>query len=208
MYIPAPFAALPGPLLRAILPEASFALLITSDDAGLPVATHLPVAYDADGGGEGGLIRGHVAKSNPHGALLDGRPALIVFSGPHGYVSPTDYATGNQVPTWHYLAVHAYGPAGTVEDADRVRDMLSRLTADNEQERTDPWSPEQMEAGRIEAMMKGIVAFEMRVERLEGQAKLGQHKSLADRQALANAARGGELEEWQERVAKEGGLIW
>ncbi|MEH6403268.1 MAG: FMN-binding negative transcriptional regulator [Sneathiella sp.] len=202
MYTPRHFVSPAKETLLKILPEASFATLVTSDEAGLPLASHLPLSYDPDAG-EFGTVRGHMARANPHWKLLTGRPSLIIFSGPHTYVSPRDYASNVNVPTWNYVAVHAYGEMNLLEDVASVRAVLDGLTAENEQGRPSPWDLSEIEEKRSSAMMKAIVAFEMPISRLEGKAKLGQNKSVEDRAALKEAAKGMEIEEWQKSVLSD-----
>ncbi|MBL4739709.1 MAG: FMN-binding negative transcriptional regulator [Sneathiella sp.] len=202
MYTPKHFLSPAKETLLKILPEASFATLVTSDEDGLPLATHLPLSYNPDAG-ESGTIRGHMARANPHWKLLAGRQSLIIFSGPHLYVSPRDYASKVNVPTWNYVAVHAYGQVNLLEDAVIVRGVLETLTAENEQGRPVPWNLSEIEEKRSSAMMKAIVAFEMPVARLEGKAKLGQNKSVEDRAALESAAHGTELAPWQRFVSMD-----
>jgi len=201
MYTPRHFTSPAKETLLKILPEASFAMLVTSDAEGLSLVTHLPLSYDPDAG-EFGTIRGHMARANPHWKLLEDRQSLIIFSGPHLYVSPRDYASNVNVPTWNYVAVHAYGEMKLLEDFASVRNVLETLTAENEQDRPDPWTLSEIEEKRSSAMMKAIVAFEMPVSRLEGKAKLGQNKSAEDRAALEDAAQGSEIAAWQRFVSK------
>jgi transcriptional regulator len=131
---------------RAILLEAmreyAFATLFgplsgtTADDpAG---ATHLPlVVKDV---GEHGVIEGHFAKANPHWRALAGRDTLVVFAGPHSYVSPTLYVEDLSVPTWNYIAIHARGTLSLVEDDPGKEALLADLIAANEPAHLDRWN--------------------------------------------------------------------
>lgn len=199
MYTPRHFSSPAQETLLKILPEASFATLLTSDEDGTPVASHLPFSYDPDVG-ELGTIRGHMARANPHWKLFAGRQSLIIFAGPHIYVSPRDYASTVNVPTWNYVAVHAYGEIETLEDENSVRSVLDTLTAENEKDRPIPWDLSEIDEKRSSAMMKAIVAFEMPISRLEGKAKLGQNKSTEDKAALQKAAENSEIAGWQKGV--------
>lgn len=190
MYIPPHFNVPGKETLLRLLPDASFATLVTTDADGLPFATHLPFSYDPDRGEQGTLIA-HMARANPHGALLENRASLVIFQGPHSYISPRFYTTDVNVPTWNYVAVHTYGTARIVEDPDAVLSILNRLTAENEERRENPWSPAEFDPKRLAAMMRGIIAFEIPVERIEGKAKLGQNKTAEDQAAVRNAV--GEL---------------
>ncbi|MBO6825194.1 MAG: FMN-binding negative transcriptional regulator [Sneathiella sp.] len=193
MYIPPHFKASEVDTLRKLLPMASFATLVSTDDDGLPYATHLPVSFDAAAGGECGVIYGHVSRANSHHHFFH-KPALIIFSGPHAYVSPRDYASDINVPTWNYIAVHAYGSLTPIDDADRVKEVLATLTRENEGD--NPWTMAEVDEKRIQGLLKGIVAFEMKIERLEAKAKLGQNKSAEDRRALHNALKETDIGSW------------
>jgi transcriptional regulator len=104
-----------------------------------------------------------------------------VFPGPHAYVSPSWYGQHPSVPTWNYVAVHAYGVPRLVEDAGRVRALLGRLVRAFEDGRSTPWRMDSLSDAYLEGMMRGIVAFEIPIDRLEGKAKLSQNRSAADR---------------------------
>src|SRR3954469_15609634 len=116
MYIPAAFAERDLTKLHDFIEQHSFGLLVSQVD-GLPFASHLPFLLDRTAGPHGTLI-GHMARANPQWRTLAGQMALVVFSGPHAYVSPTWYEAANTVPTWNYAAVHATGRAEVVEGRD------------------------------------------------------------------------------------------
>lgn len=186
MYVPPHFTVPGKETLLRLLPTASFATLISTDDAGLPFATHLPFSYDPEKG-ENGTLHGHMARANPHGRLLDGRQALVVFQGPHTYISPNYYASNVNVPTWNYVAVHAYGTPSVVSDPTAVLQILETLTADNEADQPRPWTPADLDQRRLQGQMRGIIAFDLPISRLEGKAKLGQNKSAEDQEAVRQA---------------------
>ncbi len=192
MYIPQHFEVTDRAWCHALMRAQSFAVMITADDAGAPFATHLPFLVD-ETRGPNGTLRGHVARANPHWRYLAaGRPTLVVFSGAHAYVSPSWYAEHPAVPTWNYVAVHAYGTGALVEDPARVRTLLAELVHAHEPaDQPAAWSLESLPADYVDAMQRGIVAFEIRIDRLEGKAKLSQNRSAEDqartRDALAAA---------------------
>jgi transcriptional regulator len=133
-----------------------------------------------------------VARANPHWRYLAaGRPTLVVFAGAHAYVSPSWYATHPSVPTWNYVAVHATGTGALVEDPERVKTLLTDLVRIYESSRPSAWSIEGLPADYLAGMQRGIVAFEIAIERLEGKAKLSQNRDAVDqartREALAAA---------------------
>jgi transcriptional regulator len=201
MYTPDVFALTDPAEARRIMREHSFALLVTTAD-GVPLATHLPFLHDPEPGPYGTLLC-HMARANPQWkdfATLEaeGRETLVIFQGPHGYVSPSWYRPGPAVPTWNYLAVHAYGSPRIIEDAVHARAHQERLVDTHEAGFAAPWSLAGQEEKYIARMLRGIVAFEMPISRLEAKAKLSQNKTEDDRQgviaALEASARPGDRE--------------
>ena len=189
MYVPKHFEVADTAWCHALMRAQSFAVMITPDDTGAPFATHLPMLVDP-ARGPLGTLRGHVARANPHWRYLAaGRPTLVVFSGAHAYVSPSWYATHPAVPTWNYVAVHATGTGVLVEDAARVRALLADLVHTYEGAQPGAWSFESLTADYVDGMQRGIVAFEIPIDRLEGKAKLSQNRDAVDqgrtREALA-----------------------
>jgi transcriptional regulator len=192
MYIPKPFEITDPAWCHALMRAQSFAAMITADDAGVPFATHLPILVDP-ARGPLGTLRGHVARANPHWRYLAaGRPTLVIFAGAHAYVSPSWYATHPSVPTWNYVAVHATGTGALAEDPAQVTTLLADLVRTYEGGgRPAAWSFEGLAADYVAGMQRGIVAFEIPIERLEGKAKLSQNRDAGDqartREALAAA---------------------
>ena len=187
MYTPAHFAWEDREQIARFMARHSFALLIDVAD-GVPVATHLPVLYDADRGPLGTLV-GHMAKANPQWERFkDGAEVLVLFWGPHAYVSPSWYRSQPNVPTWNYQTVHAYGRPTLLPDPADARRVLQRLVDTYEGGFETPWKmdlPERYEAG----MISGIMAFEIELTRIEGKAKLSQNRKPEDqRGALAGLA--------------------
>jgi transcriptional regulator len=186
MYVPPHFAEDDPAILHDLIRDHSFGLLVSVVD-GAPFATHLPFLLDAERGPHGTLVA-HMARANPHWrAFADGGDSLVVFQGPHAYVTPSWYAPGNNVPTWNYVAVHAYGVARVIDDPAATRAVPERLTALHESGFAEPWQLADQDPKFIDGMVRGIVAFELPVARLEGKAKLSQNKPPADRAAVAAA---------------------
>jgi transcriptional regulator len=165
--------------LAALVAARGFALVIGRTVEGRPAAVHTPVLFDA------GVLRFHLSRANRL-VLRDGDVALAVVTGPDAYVSPDWYGEPDQVPTWNYLSVEAEGPVTLLDDAGAAR-FLDDLSAQFEARLAPkrPWTRGKMTPGRFEAMLKGITAFSMRTQRLEGIEKLSQNKSP---QAQAAAA--------------------
>ena len=172
MYTPKHFEQTSAGTLWDFIGEHAFGTLLTVVD-GAPMLSHLPFLPDR----ASGVLRCHVARANPHWHAVARSPqALVVFSGPHGYVSPTWYAERGGVPTWNYAVVHAHGEAHAVDDAERTRTHVEALAAKYERGRAAPWVPD-YDARRL----TGIVGIDIRVTRLEGKFKLSQNRSDADR---------------------------
>src|SRR5947208_238650 len=149
MYVPPHFAESDPDALHVFIERHGFGLLV-SQVGGEPFATHLPLLLDCTAGPHGTLL-GHVARANPQWRELAGQTSLAIFSGPHAYVSPTWYEAENVVPTWNYVAVHAYGRAELVEDRDALMDIVRRSVAVYEAGTPRPWvfDPTDPYAGRL-----------------------------------------------------------
>jgi transcriptional regulator len=183
MYTPRAFALDDLHELQQQILGTRLAVLVTHGEQGLQ-ASHLPLLLNADEGPNGTLY-GHFAKANPQWkALQDGAEALVIFAGADAYVSPGFYpskaADGKVVPTWNYVAVHAYGSAEVFTDADRLRSLVSALTDRHEAGRAQPWKVADAPADYIDGMLKAIVGFALPIQRLEGKRKLSQNRNAAD----------------------------
>ncbi|WP_334128391.1 FMN-binding negative transcriptional regulator [Sneathiella sp.] len=186
MYVPPSFKAPEKETLTRLMQTANFGLLISRGGADGLVATHLPFAYDA-GRGEFGTLIAHMARSNPHADILEEDEALVVFLGPHHYISPNYYVTDGNVPTWNYVAAHAYGTPVILRDDAAVRAVLERQTAEQERAMPTPWNPEGLDPARYQALLRGVTVFEIEIQRIDAKAKLGQNKSPADQASMTTA---------------------
>jgi len=167
-------------LMIALIRDNGFAVLVTrdADDATGMSANHLPLEWDPDGGPEGRLL-GHMAAGNMQWQAFDGNtPALAVFQGPHAYLSPRWYVSRDVVPTWNYAAVHVTGRPRVIGDAEQSSSVIASLVS--HYEGPDGWSMDGMGAEFREMMLKGIVAFEMPIERIEGKQKMSQNRTPED----------------------------
>lgn len=174
MYSPDSFKVTDPATLAAFMRQHSFATIVTHDGA-VPHATHMPVLHDPDKGEKGTLVS-HMARANPQWQHFeDGREVLVIFTGPHAYVSPAWYVTSPAVPTWNYTAVHAYGIPRLVTDHDQFAAMLQDLIEFYEAPRPDRWQGEMPEEFR-DRLMKGIVGVEIEITRIEGKFKLSQNR--------------------------------
>jgi transcriptional regulator len=179
MYVPGHFDASDVPFCHDLIRAYPFACLVTTRD-GEMIASHLPFLLDANRGPRGTLIA-HVARANPqHEALAAGATALVAFTGPHAYVSPSWYETHPAVPTWNYCVVHAYGTARIIDDPGSY---LARLATTFDSQ----WRFESLPTDYQTKMIRGIVAFDIEITVLEGKAKLSQNRSAADVAAVIGA---------------------
>ncbi|HEY8695921.1 MAG TPA: FMN-binding negative transcriptional regulator [Chloroflexota bacterium] len=181
MYLPPDFREDDVAILHQAIGEARLATLVTFGRDGL-TANHLPVLLSPEPAPFGTLV-GHLSRGNPQG-VEDGAQALAIFLGPDAYVSPSWYPTkretGKVVPTWNYVAVHAYGQLRTFDDPERLLDLVTRLTARHEGPRTQPWAVADAPADFIQSQLKGIVGLELPIERLEGKWKMSQNRPAQD----------------------------
>jgi transcriptional regulator len=179
MYLPASFSLDDEVTIEAFIGQYDFATVVTASSSG-PIVTHAPLI--ARRGPEGGLVLvGHVARANDHWRAMDGAsPAVAIFHGPHGYVSPTWYASGPAVPTWNYAVVHAHGKPRAADDDSFTEAAVSELVAKYEVG-PDAWRIDDLPTDFRDDLMAAIVGFEMPVERLEAKFKLSQNRSDDDR---------------------------
>jgi len=196
MYVPPAYREDDPATLRQIMEEAGLATLVTATAEGL-IATPLPLLVDAEDNGAGILV-GHIARANPQWRQPVIGDALVIFQGPHAYVTPSWYAAkrehGKVVPTWNYVAVHVYGRAEFFEDQDGLRAVVDRLTATHERPRAEPWALSDAPADFVASQLKGIVGVRIAITRIEGKRKLSQNRSPADRNGVADGLLASERE--------------
>jgi transcriptional regulator len=182
MYLPKHFQENNQEKLLEFMRANSFVTLVSTME-GVPFASHIPLVIDIDG--EIVKLTGHVAKGNEHWKAFGQGETLAIFTGPHAYISPTLYEEKSSVPTWNYIAVHAYGVPKIIEITQREK--LERMM----DEIIDSYDPNYKEQWHSlsdlyrTSMMRGIVAFEMTVTRLEGKYKLSQNRSAVDQHNVA-----------------------
>ncbi|MGA8135911.1 MAG: FMN-binding negative transcriptional regulator [Pseudomonas gingeri] len=195
MYTPSAFSEQDLLTLQQHIQGTRLATLVTHGKLGLQ-AIHVPLLLRPEQGPNGTLY-GHLARANPQWQeLAEGGEVLVIFPGADAYVSPSFYPAkaehGKVVPTWNYVAVHAYGQAEVFDDADRLLNLVSALTDRHEAGRDKPWKVADAPAPYIESMLKAIVGFAIPIQRLEGKRKLSQNRSAADQagvqQGLAASA--------------------
>lgn len=193
MYTPRAFRHNEPSAAFEFIARYGFATLVTAAESGCAVS-HLPMIGDA----AKGVLRGHLARANPHAALLEGRRHVAVFVGANAYVSPDWYEDAAQVPTWNYSAVHAEGVSRVIAEPAGVDALLEELSDFHESRRHDLhdgkfWKLTKLPADKLERLRKGIVAFEISIDRLDYKAKLSQNKHAGDFAAvMAKLAAGDE----------------
>jgi transcriptional regulator len=204
VYIPTTFAQSDPIKLHDFIRRNSFAILTSQGQDGL-IASHLPLLLDADVRRHCHLF-GHMARANPQWRGVRGE-VMAIFMGPHAYVSPSWYGEGGTVPTWNYVAVHAYGRFHVVEDRDGLLDILRRSVQTYESPRPEPWAFDES-APHVEAMLKAIVGFRIEITRLEGKWKLSQNHAEERRRKVIQAleARRDEDSQAIARMMAEGSL--
>lgn len=183
MYLPLQFKIEDLADIHEAMRAARLATVVTATPDGL-IGTPLPLVLDA-AEGEYGTLYGHVARPNPQWRTPVAGEAMAVFMGPDAYVTPSWYATKlatrRVVPTWNYVAVHAYGPIAFFEDEERLLDVVTRLTNLHEQPRAKPWTVDEAPEPFVKGQLRGIVGLRMPITRLEGKRKMSQNRSPEDR---------------------------
>ena len=199
MYLPTQFKEERIEVLHDAIRQARLGTLVTLGPDGLE-ASHVPMLIDP-APAPNGMLRGHVARANPQWrAPAKDVQALAMFLGPHAYITPSWYATkqqtGKVVPTWNYVAIHAYGPVTFFDDPERLRAIVTGLTQTHEKPRAEPWAVSDAPDEFVRAQLKGIVGFEIPIARIEGKWKMSQNRPAEDRGGVVEGLgrEGGETE--------------
>src|SRR6185295_7451302 len=173
MYIPNYFRNKNLPALENFIRQNPFAVLVNQHD-GKPWATHIPVELEKNETGEN-VLWCHVAKANPQWKVFESNPdALVIFSGPHHYISSSWYNHIN-VPTWNFIAVHVYGKVQIMSE-EKFYEALRRLVNRYEATSKTPVSVDTMPPEFIQKLIKGAVGFEISIDKIEGKWKLSQNR--------------------------------
>jgi transcriptional regulator len=181
LYIPKPQLVEDRKLLQDLMDEYAFADLITASP-GIRI-THIPTFLNRTAATYG-TVFGHISRQNPQSKVFDGsQPAVIVFRGPHSYISPTWYTKPEAVPTWNFAVVHATGRPKAITEPKALHALLAQLIAKFEGPGS-AYNFGKLPDSYVNGLMGGIVGFEMQVELLEGKFKLGQERNDADKQAI------------------------
>lgn len=183
MYIPKPYQGKKNnEVIIAFMQRFNFGPIITTVDK-VPIATHLPfVIKEID---QEIVITSHLAKANEHWKHIESNENLVIFSEPHAYISPKNYDKKENVPTWNYMAIHAYGKARIIQDPTKIIHVLETMITDFEPEYKKQW--DELTDEYKSKMSKGIVAFEIRITKLESKEKLSQNKKENERKNIMNS---------------------
>ena len=190
MYTPATFREARLAVLHGLMAAHPLGALVRHGQDGL-CADHLPFEIAAPTlDAPFGILRAHVARANPLWRTAGGSDdALVIFQGPHAYITPAWYAekqrSGKEVPTFNYAVVHAHGPLRAIDDPAWLLGLVARLTARHEAGLAAPWQVGDAPAGYIDKLLKAIVGIEIPLARLEGKWKMEQKNSLPDRLRVA-----------------------
>jgi transcriptional regulator len=184
MYLPKDFNEDRVPVLHEAIRAARLGTLVTMGADGIE-ASHVPMLVDPEPQ-PFGTLKGHIARANPQWRRATREvQALAMFLGPDAYITPAWYETkrqsGKVVPTWNYVAIHAYGPLTFYDDADRLLALVTKLTETHEAGRDQRWAVSDAPKDFIAGMLKAIVGFELPIARLEGKWKMSQNRPAADR---------------------------
>lgn len=193
MYTPPAFAETDPQRLFDYIDAHPLATLVSAAPSGELAATHLPLLLDRTAG-PAGTLTGHLARANAqHRQLTEGREVLLIFSGPDAYVSPGWYPSkqehGRVVPTWNYVAVHAYASPRLFDDPPRLRAHVEALTDRHEAGRDVPWAVSDAPSDFVDAQLRGIVGVELAIARIEGKWKMSQNRSAADAAGVVRGLR-------------------
>lgn len=179
MYIPQSLQMQPNNSVEQFINDYGFGVLFSESLD----ATHLPFLLESKEG-EMGILYSHMARANPHWKSMSGQQVLVVFSGPHGYISPTWYASKPAVPTWNYAAVHVYGTVEILPD-NETANVLEKTLRKYEPSLFD--TPEVSPDAYRDKLSKAIVSMRISIDKIEAKHKLGQHRSKKDQLGVYRA---------------------
>lgn len=178
MYIPKHFTIQDEETTYEMIEQNSFATLFSQHD-GAPYATHLPLLLNR----ETLTLSGHFARPNEQWKDSGNQQVLAIFQGPHSYISPSWYETNKAVPTWNYVAVHVYGELEIVEDEQELIDSLQDLVHKYENPKST-YSLNNVDPNYMEGLSRGIVGFRIKINKIEGKAKLSQNHPVERRELV------------------------
>lgn len=179
MYIPKSLTMEPENSVAQFISDYGFGILMSESLE----ATHLPFLHAANEG-ELGTLYSHMARANSHWKELQDKQVMVVFAGPHAYISPTWYASGPAVPTWNYAAVHVYGKFELLSDEQTIQ-VVKDTVKKYEPELLN--NPQVMPEDYQQKLSKAIVSFKLTISRVDAKHKLGQQRKIEDQQGVVEA---------------------
>jgi transcriptional regulator len=182
MYIPKLYQITEQEEKIEFIKKYSFGTIISIVE-NTPIATHLPFLVSENN--HELILASHFARANPQWKNIEQSNVLIIFSEPHAYISPTHYEKELNVPTWNYMAVHVYGKVQIRETKEKTLEILEKTIQTFEPAYQKQWDslPEEYKSN----MLKGIVAFEIKVDDIQGKKKLSQNKTEKEQQNIIEA---------------------
>jgi len=215
MYVPKQFEVGQWEEITSFVANARAADLVTTDSAGLPVATLMPGIWDSSSIAESyyGDFVMHMAKANPQWKSIEpGAKGLAIIHGPQAYVSPSNYegklTDHKVVPTWNYQSVHLSGIVEVSEDVELLREIVSGLTEFHETDRAVPWHVSEAEPKYFEAQLRGIIAVTLHITKVEAKYKLSQNRSIEDRQRVIADLSSSQRDEDNAIAGEMGKTLW
>lgn len=182
MYTPKHFQLTDEQEAIDFMQRYSFATIVTATD-NVPFATHIPFLVSKRD--DRIVLSSHFAKANPQANEIVGKDVLVIFTEPHAYISPKHYEKETNVPTWNYITVHAYGKATILTEGEQTANLLVQMISNYEAGYLAQWNnlPDEYR----QRMMKGIIAFEIVVDDLQGKQKLSQNRTETERENIIEA---------------------
>ncbi len=168
---------------RRLIEEYGWARIVTAGPGGLR-ATYGYFLLDP---GEDFVVRGHFGREDPQAADIEaGADVLLIFDGPHGYISASWYAPDvTRIPsTWNHISVHLHGKAEAINDPDEVFDLLRRTLEHHEAPEPSPWRLEGKGLETSRRIAPGTIAFRLAASSVEAKAKLSQAMPLPVRERV------------------------
>lgn len=188
MYIPKLYKQTDLDAAKQYIKENSFGVLITTQENGAPWATHIPMELRQNAEGKDILV-GHISKANPQWKSFEHQTqVLTIFSAHHSYVSSSWYNHSTTVPTWNYVAVHAYGTIKILSE-DELYQSLVRLVDKYEQVAKEPIALDKLPEKMVKRELRGIVGFEIEITEMHAKQKLSQNRHEEDYKNIINELR-------------------
>lgn len=180
MYRPKYFKMTDDAIVYEMMKTNSFATLFSQHD-GMPFATHLPLILNE----ENTYLYGHFARPNSQWKDIENQTVLAIFHGPHCYISPSWYETNKSVPTWNYVTVHVYGEVELLEDENELAEHLQEMVLKYESP-DSTYRLQDVDADFLAVLHKGVQGFKIKINKIEGKAKLSQNHSIERQELVIN----------------------